>query len=488
MTTDVAIIMLSVNLVAYLKVKLARKFLVIACFAPRLLVIGAALARLIYLYPVDPHDNPQFHLWVPVICTQVQVCLTISTACIPYMKPFFEGVEAGVWRVDDVRRKGMTGTDIYAYGSGGYLNAHKKGKEAYSMDSTVANSLRYGRTPDVSPRIPSPAPLSPLTPPQYNSSNSSNSSRSPSERGLRLHIPPPGTRVTPSSDVTSPQTASSIALSPNCLSPQPLLSPPRTSPNRGPSPPPRSHSPRPLVSSSHYGSPDPNSNLDPKLLSPPRTPDPSTFPQPPSASPGRYSLIPQVYPTPPPIIPRPTSQHRKRVSMHRMPPNTAQPRVSKPQFPPRSSSRQRSSSTPKYGVAPDPSNPSPSATIPSYYTKTPPTQSMGSPPSIPSYYIKTPPTSNPATFPPTTPPSPQRRRNQRILSPQNSSRREQISPVSPGSPPTPMTFWREDTSSSSGGATSAGSAIRTQRPWEVDEMPIVQDARSSPRIVIQRSD
>ncbi|KAF2472389.1 uncharacterized protein BDR25DRAFT_220358, partial [Lindgomyces ingoldianus] len=169
MTTDVSIIMLSVNLVAYLQVNLSRKITVVACFAPRVLVIVAALARLIYLYPINPHMKPAFNLWIPVICTQIQVCLSISTACIPYMKPFFEGVEAGVWRADDLRRKGMMVDELYAYRSaGGSLgtkgHGHSKGKEIYSMDSTIrATSYKYGRSTDVSPQIPTPVPLSPLT-------------------------------------------------------------------------------------------------------------------------------------------------------------------------------------------------------------------------------------------------------------------------------------------------------------------------------------
>ncbi|KAF2732505.1 hypothetical protein EJ04DRAFT_412911, partial [Polyplosphaeria fusca] len=155
MTSEVGIVMLSVNLVAYLKIKFSRKFAVVACFAPRLLVIGAALARLVYLFPITPHDNPAFNLWTPVICTQVQVCLAISTACIPYMKPFFEGVEAGVWRADNLRRMRVGG-----HGSG-YRKA--KGRETLSA-ATVASTtiLNFGRTPDESPRIPSPAPLSPM--------------------------------------------------------------------------------------------------------------------------------------------------------------------------------------------------------------------------------------------------------------------------------------------------------------------------------------
>jgi hypothetical protein len=56
-------------------------------------VVAAAASRLAYLAPVSPHDNPAFKVWISVVCTELQICLSISTACIPCIKPFFEGVE-----------------------------------------------------------------------------------------------------------------------------------------------------------------------------------------------------------------------------------------------------------------------------------------------------------------------------------------------------------------------------------------------------------
>ncbi|KAF2258221.1 hypothetical protein CC78DRAFT_587384 [Lojkania enalia] len=478
MTTDVSIIMLSVNLVAYVKIKLARKVTVVACFAPRILVIAAALARLIYLFPITPHGNPEFNLWIPVICTQVQVCLSISTACIPYMGIFLKCVDIGLWRSDGYRRT-----------LGGY--AKTKGKEVYSLDSTAAGtSLKFSRTSDVSPRIPSPAPLSPITPLRWNTPPNTKP-RTPSERGLRLHIPAPETRQAINNDNPSPQTASSHALSPECISPQPLLSPGTMRVKRQPSPPPRSHSPRPQAFVSPYGSPDPN-NLSPQEVAPPVTIP--KFPRPPSA---QYSPFPPAYKKPPlPIPPAPTSRARstsrdRRISNPRMQSNNAATR-----FPVRTSSlanqnqRQRQvkfSPTVKQHSA----SSSQDSTIPSYYTTLPTSQhtSTSTPSVIPSYYMTTPPM-QPSAFPRSPPShqvsSPQRQRNQRILTPQNSSRRDQISPVSPISPPTPLTFWRTDSSADSAGP-SAGGAWGQQeasRNWP----PIMRDSRSSPKIVLQRSD
>ncbi|KAF1976959.1 hypothetical protein BU23DRAFT_364864, partial [Bimuria novae-zelandiae CBS 107.79] len=105
MTSEVVIIMLSVNLVAYLKVRLSRKLAVVACFAPRILVIGAAVVRLLSLYPISPHDNPAFKLWIPIICTQAQASVSIFTACIPYVRPFFETAESSIRRMSQARNK-----------------------------------------------------------------------------------------------------------------------------------------------------------------------------------------------------------------------------------------------------------------------------------------------------------------------------------------------------------------------------------------------
>jgi hypothetical protein len=167
-------------------------------------------------------------------------------------------------------------------------------------------------------------------------------------------------------------------------------------------------------------------------------------------------------------------------------------------YPPRKSSMQSRAHSParrptvKFATTPKPSTPSPSITIPSYYTKTPTTAGTVTP-SIPSYYLHTPPSMNPATFPPAQPQpsSPQRQRNHRVLTPINSSRKDQISPVEAHEPRTPLTFWRvsidAETPAETPAPISAGSMMRANRPWEEDEMPMIQDKRNSPKIVLQRS-
>jgi hypothetical protein len=463
--------MLSINHVAYLNTTLSRKAVVVVCFAPRLLVVSASLARLIFLYPITPHSNPAFNLWVPVICTQLHVCLSISTACIPYMRTFLDRDEASAWISGNRRMHGMTTNNTYAFGPGyRHLRGHKRGKEAYSMDSTVAMSLTHDQIPDVSPRIPTPAPLSPLIPPGFATPASSKaSSRSPSRRGLTLHIPPVQAAIPPSADITSPQTASSYALSPECLSPmspEPLLSPPQPSATRKPSPPPGPYNLTQALPSSQYRSTrEAPSSPDPNLRSPIRSPNLSLFPSPAS---GRYSLVPQGRLTPRVQKPRPGQL------------------TSAPNYPLRMSSLRRSSSRPrataKFAVAPNLTHTAPTTAIRSSYSRSPPPQSIRTDPA--SYHSRTSSTVTRPTSSNPKPTSPQRQRNQRILTPHNSSRAEQISPVSP---PTPMTFWREDTSPESAHTNYAETPMEANTPWNIEELPVVRDTRNLPRVIVQRS-
>ncbi|KAF2635596.1 hypothetical protein P280DRAFT_191612 [Massarina eburnea CBS 473.64] len=600
MTIDVSIIMLSVNLVFYLNVKTSKKIAVVACFTPRIFVIGASLTRLVYLYPITPHTSPAFNLWLPVICTQVQVSLSIVTACIPYMRPFFDGTESEGRKGDGSRRNMITADEENGrFSSRDYLRGHKRGN-GLSEDSTASNSWKYVRTPDVSPRLPSPPPLSPLTPPRLMTppncnTTPTNNSRSPSERGLRLKIPNPDIYVQRAS-IVSPQTASSNALSPECLSPQPLLSgSPSYSPvpltPQEPTPPPRSHTPP----SNTY-----DSDSEPPVRSP--TQRFSLFP---TQRAPRYSLVPQAYPKPPVSIHTTISErsrlssrsHTPAMSVSRTnatslnatpetrtpsssqtpspkPPNTrntspspllpllfpvgkTSPRTRSPSFAnvayddplrtraPPATALTSSIPVPAPILAPAPTLYSTSAysSLPSHYPRTPRTTHASirtSQQAIPSYhnhnhnynhsYATTPPTSNPPTFPlpqpptftPYTPPistthsspysnsqsyasqppsfspisqsttsptSPQRRRNRRILTPHNSSRTVADSPISPVSPPTPVQFWREDAFGNGPGRTVVPGLWEEQRlaAVVVGERPVMRrDLRSSPRIVVQR--
>ncbi|CAJ2509238.1 Uu.00g142640.m01.CDS01 [Anthostomella pinea] len=134
MLTDVSIVVASVVLVWNVQLAFSRKAVVVACFAPQILVIITAACRLAYLVPVTSYDNPAFRSWIAVVCTEVQVCLSVSTACIPGVKPLFEAIEAGVWQSDELRRRGLSLDNLH---SRGYL---KNTGSWMELSDAVSNS------------------------------------------------------------------------------------------------------------------------------------------------------------------------------------------------------------------------------------------------------------------------------------------------------------------------------------------------------------
>jgi hypothetical protein len=253
MSTEVAIVMLSFNLVVYLHLDKSRKIAVVACFAPRALVAAASLIRLIWLYPITPHDEPEYRLWLPAILSQVHVCLSICTACIPFMVPFFRSRDGSrrrtfLFKAPDVRTDERTSRTPSSL----WFRRQGKAQTINSWDSTVVASLQYERVPQASPHIPTPRPISPLTPPYYSSRPSTAGVGSPSSQGLSISIPERGQPFTSRTDIVSPQTASSSALSSTCT---PLLTMhPSVSLRNIPAPPPKTHSPEASTASSFYSS------------------------------------------------------------------------------------------------------------------------------------------------------------------------------------------------------------------------------------------
>ncbi|KAF2790302.1 hypothetical protein K505DRAFT_364839 [Melanomma pulvis-pyrius CBS 109.77] len=132
MITDMSLILVSFMLVWNLHIPLARKAVVVGCFAPRVLVIAAAACRVAYLAPTSAHNNPTFALWKSAVCAEVQICLSISTACMPCIKPFFAGIEAGVWQADQLRRQGLSLDDLY---NKGYVKKNTEGDSSERSES-----------------------------------------------------------------------------------------------------------------------------------------------------------------------------------------------------------------------------------------------------------------------------------------------------------------------------------------------------------------
>ena len=60
---------------------------------------------MVYTVRVADEGDLTFDLWPPTICMQVVQCVSLTTACIPYLQPFLLSLESGFLWGDDYRRK-----------------------------------------------------------------------------------------------------------------------------------------------------------------------------------------------------------------------------------------------------------------------------------------------------------------------------------------------------------------------------------------------
>ena len=77
-------------------------------------VIAAIMCELVFRNRIAGSEDRTFAAWPAVVCSQFVQALSIITACIPYLKPFFASLESGMIRTDDTRRLGAR--SIWSYG------------------------------------------------------------------------------------------------------------------------------------------------------------------------------------------------------------------------------------------------------------------------------------------------------------------------------------------------------------------------------------
>ncbi|CEJ82410.1 hypothetical protein VHEMI02476 [[Torrubiella] hemipterigena] len=93
-----------------------RKIGISLIFAARFLVLAPIFAELYFRNTASSTSpNRTFDQWTVVVCSLLVQCLSIVTACQPYLKPFFISLESGMIRVDDTRRRGGTTRPGYYY-------------------------------------------------------------------------------------------------------------------------------------------------------------------------------------------------------------------------------------------------------------------------------------------------------------------------------------------------------------------------------------
>ncbi|KAL8947503.1 MAG: hypothetical protein Q9222_006222 [Ikaeria aurantiellina] len=101
---DIALVLLPWIIVRRVQMDMHRKIVIACCFGSRLTVVVAVIAQLVYFHSATKSDDQTFNLWPVTICTQLVQSLSIISACVPYLKPFFDSLETGVTR--NSRRSG----------------------------------------------------------------------------------------------------------------------------------------------------------------------------------------------------------------------------------------------------------------------------------------------------------------------------------------------------------------------------------------------
>jgi hypothetical protein len=63
-------------------------------------VVGAILAEIVVSENLFPTLDPTYDLWLPTLLNQTTGCLSVVTACLPYLKPFMESIEPDIVLVE----------------------------------------------------------------------------------------------------------------------------------------------------------------------------------------------------------------------------------------------------------------------------------------------------------------------------------------------------------------------------------------------------
>lgn len=110
---DFALVVLPWLIIRRVRISKHRKVVIICSFGSRLSVVVGVVAQLVYFNSATRSNDIPFNLWSEIICCQVVESLSIITACVPYLKPFFDSFETGMIRSDDLRHRGLAYHDFH---------------------------------------------------------------------------------------------------------------------------------------------------------------------------------------------------------------------------------------------------------------------------------------------------------------------------------------------------------------------------------------
>ncbi|KAG8413526.1 hypothetical protein J3459_015271 [Metarhizium acridum] len=133
--TDVAIVTIMLTISFNLQLPMSKKMLVGGVFGSRILVTPAIIGHMVVFHDIIDKGDATFHMALPTILAQLVQCLSIVTACAPYLKPFLDSFKSGAMIAVDASSQN-TGAKSKS-GSGKYAAAASAQNSKQRRDSLL---------------------------------------------------------------------------------------------------------------------------------------------------------------------------------------------------------------------------------------------------------------------------------------------------------------------------------------------------------------
>ncbi len=135
--SELVVVIIPIWMMVPVQVAISKKAVICVAFAFRIPVIAATIARLFYIHPATGSATDA--TWIAVsynIATEVVLCISIMTACIPCLKPFLDGFDSGMMGVSfKDRMPGSSATGSRGYKMRDLAYANTKSNNASMMRS-----------------------------------------------------------------------------------------------------------------------------------------------------------------------------------------------------------------------------------------------------------------------------------------------------------------------------------------------------------------
>lgn len=119
--------------------------LILLIFLSDIVITGAQLA---FTGGFDS-TNPTESLWKWTIASQFSLCMTIISSCVPYLRPFLETLPSGMYRSDELRRRGIENSYGYIQSDDGtyQLRNAKNASSKGALNSASSNVQKSDALP-----------------------------------------------------------------------------------------------------------------------------------------------------------------------------------------------------------------------------------------------------------------------------------------------------------------------------------------------------